>query len=274
MNTIKYFFCLVISSLFIFQSCSLEKRRYTNGYDIQWKKNSNATASHHTKTNVAEVKKEHIEAKYNSSPTENVISDASFKELTASSEKKKGIVLLNTDSTRCDTIVMRDGTEIKAKVVEITPTEIKYKYCNNINGPTYVIYRYNASYIKYPNGTAESFINEYPPGPSYNNRNANNNNRNTNMGASINNYGMSEYVRRKSLASLILGILSFFIPYIGFFTAIAAVIFGRKCISLIKNDPENLWRYTKRATAGFILGLIVLVIYVLIIALLLIALAL
>ena len=47
-----------------------------------------------------------------------------------------------------DLIVLKSGDEIKSKVVEITPTEIKYKKFDNLEGPTIVIFKSDASIIK------------------------------------------------------------------------------------------------------------------------------
>ncbi len=57
----------------------------------------------------------------------------------------------------CDVIHFRDGTEIEAKVTEVTDYEIKYKLCNNLDGPTFtkradVIFK-----IKYANGQDQLF---------------------------------------------------------------------------------------------------------------------
>jgi hypothetical protein len=54
-----------------------------------------------------------------------------------------------------DVIVLRSGDEIKSKVVEITPTEIKYKKFDNLEGPTIVILKSDVFMIKYENGTKE-----------------------------------------------------------------------------------------------------------------------
>ena len=56
-----------------------------------------------------------------------------------------------------DFIIKKDGTEIKAKVSEITSLEVKYKRSDNIDGPSYVIAITEISNIKYQNGTTESF---------------------------------------------------------------------------------------------------------------------
>jgi hypothetical protein len=60
-----------------------------------------------------------------------------------------------------DLIVLRDGNIIEAKVTEITPTEIKYKRSNNLNGPTIVIYKDDVLSIRYENRTVE-IINPLP----------------------------------------------------------------------------------------------------------------
>lgn len=57
-----------------------------------------------------------------------------------------------------DTIVKKDGKIIVSKVIEISPTEIKYKKWDNLDGPTYVIYREDVRKIKYANGTEEIIL--------------------------------------------------------------------------------------------------------------------
>jgi hypothetical protein len=54
-----------------------------------------------------------------------------------------------------DVIILKSGDEIKSKVVEITPTEIKYKKFDNLEGPTIVILKSESSMIKYANGTED-----------------------------------------------------------------------------------------------------------------------
>jgi hypothetical protein len=61
---------------------------------------------------------------------------------------------VNTVSAQ-DVIVLKSGDKIKSKVVEITPTEIKYKKFDNLEGPTIVILKSDASIIKYANGTED-----------------------------------------------------------------------------------------------------------------------
>ena len=56
-----------------------------------------------------------------------------------------------------DLIVLRDATEIEAKVIEVTDSQISYKRFDNPDGP---MYRKNTSdvlFVKYANGTKEVF---------------------------------------------------------------------------------------------------------------------
>lgn len=57
-----------------------------------------------------------------------------------------------------DTIVKKDGQIIISKVIEISPTEIKYKNWDNLDGPVHVIYREDVRKIKYANGKEEIIL--------------------------------------------------------------------------------------------------------------------
>lgn len=263
-NNLKVLFSFLVVTLIILQSCSVEKRHYTSGYHLQWNKGKNNVLSQKTETSLTKVEKEDKDK----SLLEGVsaILNTSFNLLIASSEKKKGIVILTSDSTKCDTIIMKDGTEVKAKVLEVTPTEIKYKFCNNIDGPLYVAFRYNISYVKYANGTMDSFVDEHPPVGNGNNggyRPNNNGGYNQNnrgsfsrndLNYSKDNFETERYVERLSTKSLVLGLVSLIIGGFGVISAIFAIVRGAEALRLIKQDPSNLWRYRQRAMTGIILG--------------------
>ncbi len=65
------------------------------------------------------------------------------------------LITLNTNAQ--DIITKNDGTEIKAKVLEINTTEVKFKRFDYIDGPTVVLPVSELNYIKYPNGSIETF---------------------------------------------------------------------------------------------------------------------
>ncbi|MGN6213958.1 hypothetical protein [Parafilimonas sp.] len=59
-----------------------------------------------------------------------------------------------------DTITLKNSDDIKAKVLEVTTTEIKYKKFENLNGPTYSILKSDILLIRYENGTKDIFNEE------------------------------------------------------------------------------------------------------------------
>ena len=64
-----------------------------------------------------------------------------------------------------DRLTLKSGEEINSKVLEITPSEVKYKPSDNPNGPLIVIMKSDVFMIKYENGKKEVFnvIAENPP---------------------------------------------------------------------------------------------------------------
>jgi hypothetical protein len=54
-----------------------------------------------------------------------------------------------------DIIVLKDGSMIEAKVMEIHPTEIRYKRADNLNGPTMFLPADRVLSIRYENGVVE-----------------------------------------------------------------------------------------------------------------------
>ena len=72
-----------------------------------------------------------------------------------------GIILLVTllhqavFAQDCDLIILQDGSEIEAKVLEVSSENISYKKCNFQDGPTYVVVRKDIFLIKYKDGSKE-----------------------------------------------------------------------------------------------------------------------
>ncbi len=59
--------------------------------------------------------------------------------------------------TECDEIILKEGKILKVKVIEITDTDVKYKLCDNQEGPTYNVKKSEVLLIKYSNGKEENF---------------------------------------------------------------------------------------------------------------------
>ncbi len=59
----------------------------------------------------------------------------------------------------CDTVILKNGDQISAKISEIGVTEIKYKKCEYTDGPTYTILKSEVFMVRYSNGSTEIFAN-------------------------------------------------------------------------------------------------------------------
>lgn len=65
--------------------------------------------------------------------------------------------IYNINSSNYDLIQKTNGTEIQAKILEVSSSEIKYKNFDYLDGPTIVLPISEISSIKYPNGKTETF---------------------------------------------------------------------------------------------------------------------
>ena len=59
-----------------------------------------------------------------------------------------------------DTIAKRNGENIQAKVLEVSPAEIRYKKFDNPDGPTFLIPKTEVLMLRYENGTRDIFTEE------------------------------------------------------------------------------------------------------------------
>lgn len=64
-----------------------------------------------------------------------------------------------------DQLYKTDNTRILVKVLEVGPSDIKYKMFDNVSGPTYVENKKNVSLIIYQNGEHQVIANDMPSAP-------------------------------------------------------------------------------------------------------------
>lgn len=64
-----------------------------------------------------------------------------------------------------DTIIKRNSEIIVAKIIEINPTDIKFKKFENLSGPLYIEKRYDIQKINYTNGSVDIFDDLKPTEP-------------------------------------------------------------------------------------------------------------
>lgn len=137
----------VIFAALLLTSCSVKKRTYRDGYYIDWAFNKKTTAP----VKKAEViktpeVKEEIPIEIVSSRTTPDINS------TLLVPQKREVLLMDTCG---DVITFKSGDQVTARVVEITLDKIKYKRCDNLDGPTFVVNKTTVDKIKYVNGVEE-----------------------------------------------------------------------------------------------------------------------
>ena len=134
--------------------CTVNKRLYSRGYTVSW--NSGMAAGNRNAEN-EKTEKLHPIVEYTKPKTEEPLYACADK--TIRPEKKKLYVKPTAaDKDTCgDLITMRNGEEIRAKVIEITPEVVEYRRCDNIDGPLIDAGVENIFMINYKNGSKEVF---------------------------------------------------------------------------------------------------------------------
>ncbi len=228
-----------LALLLLITNCTVQKRHYRKGYEVSFNK---------TKTNTA--KKEHALTKntellgnndyeLNNKELTNEVTATTENRITEPKKTFKTLIVEKRTSDSCDVIKLRNGTTVTAKVLEINATEIKYKNCNNINGPLMIIDKNTAQSITYGNGFNEEFTaTEKPIEPEKNKQ------------PTQQHKAQSDEYDGYSIASLVCGVLGF----IFVLPAIAAIILGKIGE---RKTKENGTKGKVLALVGKILGWIV-----------------
>ncbi len=143
-------FCIFLILFLV--SCSVKKRTYRDGYYIDWafQKRTSApviknVSEKHSNSPVKEV----IETEY---VTASKVSDPETKSFVADKGK---IALIDTCG---DVITFKSGDQVTARVTEITDDKIKYKRCDNLDGPVFVVNKGTVQSIRYSNGVEEAIV--------------------------------------------------------------------------------------------------------------------
>jgi hypothetical protein len=146
--------CLLI----LLASCGLQKRHYRSGFYVQWQGQGHHESGHNQKRSITLP-----EVDVNADPDRSLVVSASnqntFKPvITPGISKYLG---LGPDS--CDVILLSNGSEIQATILEVNPTEIKYKKCRMPDGPMFVTRKADVFRVTYKDGTKEVFQNKVIP---------------------------------------------------------------------------------------------------------------
>jgi len=243
---------LFILPLIIFFSCSVQKRHYQKGFYVSNVKQQKRTLNQVSVTRTKEIKSDKLILKPNNLQTfSNETADltASVDIKTMSVKKFQLPLLTKGNDSLCDIIILKNGDEVKVKVLEISPIEIKYKKCNLPDGPLYVVKKSDVFMVKYANGTKEIIKSETEPVSSNANKSSANNKVKT--------------THESAIFALVAGICGIFIG-IG---SIPAIILGDIALKKIKAEPDK-YEGADLAMIGKVLGIIGLVLKILLLILL------
>lgn len=147
---------VVFLSLLFLISCSVQKRKYQKGFYVN--RVHHRTQHQNIQSAGTPSDKKQIHSDQN---TDILLITGDRKEL-ASSDNSPGKMELQKPSEwmavppdSCDVLLFKDGSELLAKVFEVSTGEVKYKRCDNPQGPSYVTRKEDLFMIKYANGTKE-----------------------------------------------------------------------------------------------------------------------
>ena len=241
---------LLLTTATCLLSCGVQKRKYQKGYYASWHKSKSQkeTRNSFSKT------KEHDDSKQVDQTLEVLAQDDSptvasnnHKNCPPILKKQKPLIINNEP---CDELIFRDGSEIKGKVIEITRTEIKYKKCDMLDGPLYVVKKSKIFIIKYANGARDVFKEETIENDQNSNQNVKKNH---------------------NLATLafIFGLIGIY-PSVISILGIAGIIFGIMALKKIKQEPDK-YKGEVISKIGMVFGIVGLIFGVLIITLLIFA---
>ncbi|MGZ3863223.1 MAG: hypothetical protein ACXVPN_12450 [Bacteroidia bacterium] len=242
----SFLFLSFVSVLFILQSCAIEKRHYTSGFYVSGSsspsKKSPVAVTKENTVSIREVKhdvekQEILKYRAKKSALAN-----SGNETTSKSSLQNFKPVFKAVKDSCDTLVLTNGTEILVKVLEISPRLIRYKHCDNPDGPIYNVAASDIAKVIFSNGSKEEFKMEQPI-------------------ADYNSVLVSpSRIRRTSNLALLFGIVSIpaLVLYLaGILFAILAIKNARAAMRWYNKDPRSFDPANKsKAQIGFIFAMI------------------
>jgi len=160
----RFFVSLIlILIIFIFDSCSFQKRLYRKGYYVDWTFSKNFVFK-----SIQQTEKQEVLYSENSLKPNQVFNISNYlapKEIISTNDHRKtfnktSFKSYNKKDTCGDKLILKSGDEFVVKIIEISDKEIKYKRCDNYDGPLYTISKSKVYAIVYGNGITEHIIDD------------------------------------------------------------------------------------------------------------------
>lgn len=173
-------------------------------------------------------------------------------------EIEKNILL----DSECDELIFKNGEIENVIVEEVTKNEIKYRMCDNQEGPLFIVDRSELFMIKYKNGT-KTVLNEHNEKKEKESDKIDNEVEDEVEGevegetekqeASEQDSETKKSTHPLAIWGLTLSILGFFVPYVGALVCWTGLYFSLKALKSIKENP-NKYKGKGLARAGQIIG--------------------
>jgi len=160
----RFFVSLIlILIIFIFDSCSFQKRLYRKGYYVDWTFSKNFVSK-----SIQRTEKQEILYSENSLKPNQVFNISNYlapKGIISTNDHRKtfnktSFKSYNKKDTCGDKLILKSGDEFVVKIIEISDKEIKYKRCDNYDGPLYTISKSKVYAVVYSNGITEHIIDD------------------------------------------------------------------------------------------------------------------
>jgi hypothetical protein len=150
---------IILLSLALLSSCSIQKRKYLDGFYIS--RTSTGTTPvkvrqvHETKPAVLVIHEKNVKA-----GEEPRLASASESRSVPAVKNSFGAtpLILKDNKDSCDVLVFNNGNEISVKIREITAEEVRFHRCDMQDGPLFVHRKAELFMAKYANGTKEIFM--------------------------------------------------------------------------------------------------------------------
>jgi hypothetical protein len=241
----NYLFYFILSAFVVVAtSCSLQKRHYRKGYQVQWynqESNNLVDTKSLDYTHESLVNQEDESSNLTASLTKSDVFIPQKKAASFSHPQIKKSCERTSIIADCDIIVQRNGQEISAKVTEFGIHQIKYKKCDDIDGQELAINKSEVATIKYADGRREVIPMEYDKPKYESNKSLSKKEQDVGLIAGL---------------SLALGILSLLIPFIGIILGMIAISTGLFALKEYKRNGANDQNIRRIALAGIWLGLL------------------
>jgi hypothetical protein len=251
----KYWLAVLILSI-LFCGCSMQKRHYENGFYSDWNKKGKKTdvdgKEHGQNDSTTSIK----------SPQKNIAEKKTGMYQSGSPAMDSTLVLPKEKSIPiCDTIILSGGERVVADIQEITLRQIKYKLCDDGDGPLRIVNKDNVSEIHHSGGAKETFNTGDSKSPRRSQRAGSDHGpRRPGMYNSMNYNEREEMVMKLSDDSRLFGAFALgcsitFFP-LGIIFGLIAVLKGKKAIRLMEGDDDLTTRYGQKAHMGVNLGFV------------------